>query len=137
MIIPPTRKTDKWGSGKYKALRGNRLHQGIDYACLPSSILCSDVDGILQPDGIAYSDDHTYKIVNIRVNIQTRVRYFYVDPYPTLFVGEKIKRHQKIGVVQDIGKKYTGITPHYHFQVEIEGVPVDPERWLKEYINRY
>lgn len=137
MIIPNTpikpklRTLDKWGSGEFGASRGKRYHKGIDYACNTNDILLSDVDGMVERHGWPYFDDPNYRIVNIRVDDDTRVRYFYVDPL--VDPGQTVKKGDILGRIQDLSCRYPGITIHYHLQIELDRVPVHPQNWLDNY----
>jgi murein DD-endopeptidase MepM/ murein hydrolase activator NlpD len=77
------------------------------------------------------SEKAEYRLIELEVDEQTLVRYFYV--YPSVIPGEHIKRGAVLGIVQDITKHFTGMTPHYHFEVLIEGQHVNPNLWLTNY----
>ena len=80
MIIPPLRKSDRYGQGHYLAKRGDRQHRGVDFVVQPGEILFSDVTGVITRHGYVYAHDLDYKLIEIRVDDQTKVKYMYVDP---------------------------------------------------------
>ena len=130
-IIAPKRQIDQFGSGRYGARRGSRLHLGVDYACWPGSLICSATDGTVTRIGQCYSetDRQQYKLVEIETSDGALVRYLYVSPHVT--AGQYIKHGQIIGSAQDLRTIYNGITPHVHFDVKIGGQMVDPEIYLQ------
>ena len=53
------------------------------------------------------------------------VKIFYIQPIRRL-IGQAIHQGDPIGIAQDIGKKYDGITPHIHLEI----VGMEPETLL-------
>jgi len=133
-LIPPHRTTDKHGSGSYGAARGDRSHRGIDYAAYPGSTLLSPVSGLVNRIGYPYSrlgPKGDYQLIEIQVDDQTMAKFFYLDPL--VQPGRKVMRGQPLGIVQDLGKVYPGITNHFHLEIWIEGQHVNPQIWLDNY----
>lgn len=133
MIFPPIRKQDSYGAGHYLAPRGDKRHQGIDFAAYPDSILLSDVEGVIKRIGHPY-DPKSYKggytLVEITCENAT-VKYMYIEPFVP--VGCLIEKGDIIGKVQDLGKIYPNIINHYHAEVWIDGSHVDPAEWFKNH----
>lgn len=119
----PFRGTDAWGSGSYGALRGNRLHEGIDYAVEPGSYIMSPVVGRVTKLGYPYkwtSDATNYRYVQIEDLNGNRHRIFYIEPL--VYRGEAVVAGLTIiGIAQDISTKYqdprSPMTPHLHYEV--------------------
>lgn len=119
------RKPDSFGDGEYGASRGDRKHNGIDFAPQVHAVSSGTVTKI----GYPYGNDLTYFYVQITDNNGNDARYFYVQP--CVKVGDKINAGQVIGIMQDLGKRYPGITPHFHFEVKRSGEFLDPHQYLE------
>ncbi len=125
-VITPKRHKDKWGSGEYGASRGDRKHNGVDYLAATGSIVCSLTAGIVTKLGYPYSDDLSYRYVEVKDGLGNRWRYFYVQP--SVKEGHHLSRECPIGEVQDLTKRYTGIGNHIHLEViNAKGEYVNPE----------
>jgi len=134
MIIPPIRKQDNHGAGHYHAPRGKRLHNGIDLACYPESIILSDIDGYVSKIGYPYppgGKKGEYRYIEIISSEGARYRYFYVRP--VVQVGNEIMEGNMIGLSQDLSKIYPGITHHIHVEIIVDGDYVDPTDLLEGY----
>lgn len=135
MITPPLR-SDSYGHGEYGAKRGNRFHKGYDFACESDQSFFSVSSGRVIKIGRAYAAHDEYQTVEVRFDAQTVLRYFYVKP--CVIVNEMIDRGERIGYVQDLTKIYPktddreAIQNHVHFEVIVEGVHVDPIKWLDQ-----
>lgn len=127
----PTRGNDEFGSGAYKASRGKRKHEGIDFSCPPDTGIYSDVEGIVTKVGYPYGDDLSFRYVRVKTNKGYEVDYFYVQPTEKAHVGRLITKNDIIGISQSLQKRYPGITDHVHFQVKYNGVYADPEQFLE------
>lgn len=128
MIIKPVlRTTDMHGQGHYHASRGNRLHQGVDVAVWPNSQVCAIKRGTVIKLGYPYADDLSYRYVRIQEGT-SEVDYFYVEPMVN--VGDEIESGDVIGTVQDLEKRYAGITPHIHVQIKVNGHFIDPTDFI-------
>ena len=114
-IIPPLRGIDSYGSGAFKASRGSRTHNGIDFAVMPKSEILCPVEGTVTKLGYAYADDLSFRYVQVTDDQDYDWRFFYV--YPIVELGQLIPSGYKIGVAQDLTKRYPGITPHYHIEI--------------------
>jgi len=100
-----------------------RMHKGLDFAAMTGTPVYAPADGVISYAGREggygkiVSIDHGYGIVtrfahNSRLNVKT---------------GERIKRWQKIAEVGSTGRS-SG--PHLHYEVRVNGVPVDPENYI-------
>lgn len=125
------RGTDSFGSGEFGASRGSRRHNGIDYATMPGAKILSPVDGEVTKLGYPYSDDLSYRYVEITDVNRLRHRVFYCSP--EVMLGTAIvKDHTVIGLAQNIAARYAGrgsMTNHVHYEVMSEqGKYLSPER---------
>jgi murein DD-endopeptidase MepM/ murein hydrolase activator NlpD len=135
LVKPPVRKWDTHGNGAWQAARGKRLHNGIDYACMPDSEVLAVTSGTVTKLGFPYSLDDPKKkhlrYVQITDPADFAVRYFYV--LPTVTVGDEILEGTPIGLSQSLDSVYPGITPHVHLEVkDPSGTFVNPETYLRQ-----
>lgn len=118
------RKCDGHGCGHFGASRGTRKHHGIDLACKPLTLVFSPVAGTVTKLGYAYSDDLSYRYVEIS-DQGYRFRVFYVEPM--VEQGQKVSKNTIIGEAQDLRDRYSGITPHLHLEIKnADGEFIDP-----------
>lgn len=130
----PERGTDDWGSGEFHASRsgGSRKHKGVDYGCLPETLIHSRTDGRVTKLGYPYSSDLSFRYVQIEDEHGARHRYFYVEPGVSL--GEIVYAGDVIGEAQDIAGKYSRpdkvMKNHVHYEILVDGVgEVDPRTY--------
>jgi murein DD-endopeptidase MepM/ murein hydrolase activator NlpD len=99
------------------------MHKGLDFAAMIGTPIYAPADGVVSYAGREggygkiVSIDHGYGIVtryahNSRLLVKT---------------GERVKRWQKIAEVGSTGRS-SG--PHLHYEVRVNGVPVDPENYI-------
>jgi len=125
----PPRISDKWGQGHFQAPRGYGEHNGEDLLCYPSTIITSLTDGHVSKIGYPYSDDLSYRYVEV-TNKNKRFRYFYVNPKISL--NETVFKGTKIGVAQDITARYEGIGNHIHLEIIEDNTRyIDPKPYLR------
>ena len=130
-IKPPLRKVDRWGMGHYHAPRGNRLHNGMDFAALPESEVLANYPGRVTKLGYPYSDDLSFRYVEVTMPAPTehKLRYFYINP--SVKMGDTISEGQVLGTVQDLTTRYKDIINHFHFEVKTQdGDYIDPKEYL-------
>ena len=130
LVKLPVRKSDKWGEGHFGAPRGDHTHHGIDLACYPGSEILSLSYGTVTKLGYPYSDDLSFRYVEITDEEDLKLRYFYVFPN-SLAVGDIIHQGQNIGISQNLFERYPGITGHVHFEImDQRGSYIDPTDFL-------
>ena len=99
------------------------MHNGLDIAAAPGSPIYATADGVVSFAGYdpgygkLVSIDHGYGVVT-RFGHTSQI---YVE------VGQKIKRRDLIAAVGNTGRS-TG--PHCHYEVRVNGVPVDPHNYV-------
>lgn len=127
-VTCPMRGTDPHGSGAWQAPRGGRKHNGIDYAAASGSTVLSLTFGRVTKLGYPYSDDLSYRYVEVTDAHGKRVRYFYVEP--AVEEGQEVNLNDPIGHVQSLRGRYPGITEHVHLEIIDEhGEYLNPEDW--------
>ena len=115
-ITPAFRSTDKYGSGEFGAPRGDHSHNGIDFVVAPLQPVLALVEGTVTKLGYPYTDDLSYRYVQVTDLDGNDVRYFYT--LPTVEVGDTISIGDMLGTAQDLGERYPGITPHVHLEIK-------------------
>ena len=124
------RGVDTWGSGAFGASRGDRTHNGIDYACLPGAFVYAPVTGDVTKIGYPYADDTSYRYVEITDVNRQKHRIFYINPTVTKGMTV-IEGRTVIGEVQNIAARYgdpVGMINHVHYEIKDEhGNFINPE----------
>lgn len=129
-VTLPHRGVDDWGDGEYQAPRGDRKHKGIDYECPVGAVIHSNVTGRVTKVGYPYSDDLSFRYVEVTDTDQQRHRYFYV--YPLVNKGDAVDEGDSLGLSQDISGRYSDpdkkpMKNHVHYEVLTEHGPINPE----------
>lgn len=119
------RGCDKWGCGDFGASRGSRTHKGIDFKANPGQVLLASVEGEVSKIGYPYSDDLSYRYVQVTTKEGLDVRYFYVEPIVRL--GDRVNLLDQLGTVQDLGKRYEDMVNHVHIEIKKRGDYIDPK----------
>ena len=123
------RGTDRWGSGAFGASRGSRTHNGLDYAACPGDLCLPVKPGTVTKVGYPYSDNLSFRYVEVTDEDSYRARYFYIDP--AVGLGEEVGTDTPLGTVQSLNKRYEGITDHVHLEVIAPvGNFIDPEEYI-------
>jgi murein DD-endopeptidase MepM/ murein hydrolase activator NlpD len=117
--------TSDFGVRRWGKKSGVRFHEGIDIAAHRGTPVHASGDGIVTYAGYKHGlgkvviIDHGFGITSIYGHNST----LYVQE------GQRVKRGSGIATVGSTGRS-TG--PHLHYQVEVDGVPVDPMRYIIE-----
>lgn len=121
------RECDDWGCGHYGAPRGGRVHKGVDLNAAPGTEILSPRTGTVTKLGHPYSDDLSFRYVEVTDREGNRHRVFYV--LPLVKENESVTVNTRIGLAQSLEERYPGITPHIHYEViNRDGKHVDPEK---------
>ena len=127
-IMSPTgssvRRVDKWGSGRYGASRGVRLHAGADFIAMPGQGVMAPIAGHIEREARPYPNE-VFSGVLMRA-AWVEIKMFYFEPYRDM-IGTDVSQGEVIGIAQDLQTKYPGITPHIHLEIE----SIDPEILLQ------
>jgi murein DD-endopeptidase MepM/ murein hydrolase activator NlpD len=118
--------TSPFGPRFHPILHYTRMHTGMDLGRGNGFVYAAD-------DGVVLLTDFNAGYGNMTVvghgTIQgKRVATLYGHQAEFLVVaGERVRKGQVIGVVGSTGLS-TG--PHLHFEVRVDGLPIDPAPWL-------
>jgi murein DD-endopeptidase MepM/ murein hydrolase activator NlpD len=128
--MPTLKPTNGWYSSGF-GIRNSpfttkiTMHEGMDIANHMGSTIISPAAGVVTYAG-ARSGYGNLVTIDHGYGIQTQfghISRWYVK------VGEKVKRGQKIAAVGNAGRS-TG--PHVHYEVRVNGIPVDPYFYILE-----
>jgi len=125
--IWPTRGLISSGFGyRISPFTGTRqFHEGIDISNLEGSQILAPADGIVVRDD---RDVTLGKIIEIDHGNGIATRYAH-NSRVLVKLGQKVKRGDPLATVGSTGKS-TG--PHLHYEVRVNGVPVDPRNYIVE-----
>lgn len=110
-------------SSPFTGLR--ELHAGVDIATRVGSPVVATANGVVVS---ADRDSSFGKMVEIDHGYGVRTRYGHNSKH-FVKVGDRVKRGQVIAEVGNTGRS-TG--PHSHYEVMLNGVPVNPMRYIFE-----
>ncbi len=117
MPISNGRRTSGYGQ------RWGRLHKGIDWACPVGTTVRASRAGRVVSAG--WNGSYGYSIL-IDHGDGARTRYAHLSKV-LVSPGEYVNQSEKIGLSGNTGRS-TG--PHLHFEVIINGVPRNPDKYL-------
>lgn len=100
------------------------FHKGVDFAAPQGTPIYAADAGTVLISG--YSDSAGNWVVISHGNGLT-TKYMHMAQLPFVYAGQGVSKGQNIGVVGTTGYS-TG--PHLHFQVEVDGTPVNPLYYL-------
>ncbi|MBW1997502.1 MAG: M23 family metallopeptidase [Deltaproteobacteria bacterium] len=101
------------------------FHKGIDISARKTAPIIAPGDGIVS----SVRWDHGYgKVITINHDYGIKTVYAHLDK-ALVKKGQRVKRGQTIALVGQTGRT-TG--PHLHYEVHLNGVPVNPLRYILE-----
>ncbi len=115
--------TSGFGYRRGPLTRGRGLHQGIDIAAALGQAVQATADGIVVQAGVA---GRLGNAVYISHGYGMTTRYGHLSRIDVL-PGQQVKRGEVIGRVGNTGRS-TG--PHLHYEVRLDGEPVDPLAYM-------
>lgn len=122
-MISPTGKAirdfDPFGSGRYGAPRGKRVHRGVDFICEPGQEIVCPIGGLsgvvsVVREAKPYADT-PYSGLLLKTETIV-IKMFYFKPKMSL-IGDFIAQGDVIGTAQDIAGRYHGMTSHIHLEI--------------------
>lgn len=117
------RLSSSFGMRKHPILRVVRLHAGVDFGASSGTAIKASADGIVI--SASYMRGYGNCII---VDHGGGVSTLYAHCSRLLArAGERVKRGEKIATVGSTG---LATAPHLHFEVRVNGKPVNPLSWL-------
>jgi RHS repeat-associated protein len=122
------RGCDAKGCGNFGESRdgGSRSHDGLDYTGVPGGNVYAVTSGTVTRIGYAYSDNLSFRYVEIDAGNGVVARELYVSPATGISVGVPVNAGDVIGTQQSLAARYPGITEHVHVEIRVNGTPVNP-----------
>jgi murein DD-endopeptidase MepM/ murein hydrolase activator NlpD len=105
--------------------RGNGTHSGIDIAAPTGTPIVAPADGVVIKAGTASSYG---RVIIIDHGNGYTTRYGHLSGF-NCYTGDRISAGDIIGYVGSTGNS-SG--PHLHYEVRINGIPVDPIRYMQQ-----
>lgn len=121
----PVPITDGFGYREY-----NEFHNGVDFVPGAGTPIYAIADGVVvTATELQWSfGNHVIIQHNLGgVNVQSLYAHMQTGSSP-LAVGQTVKVGDFVGLVGDTGRAYGA---HLHFELHVDGVPVDPYAWLQ------
>lgn len=100
-----------------------RMHAGLDFSASPGTPVRSPADGVVSFSGW---DPEYGKLVSIDHGYGVLTRYGH-NSQLYVQVGQKVSKYDVISAVGSTGRS-TG--PHLHYEVRVNGIPVDPLNYI-------
>jgi len=100
-----------------------KMHKGVDISAPVGAPVYSPCIGSAVAVGYSVSEGN---YVRIQSGCLTFV-FMHLSAYSVL-MGQKIKKGQRVG---SVGKTGYTTAPHLHFEVHLNGVPVNPEPYIE------
>lgn len=120
--IDGARISSKFGMRFHPTLHYNRLHKGVDFAAPVGTSIYAASPGTIRTASPNPCGGN-WVIIDHDKGMETR--YFHLSRYAEgLHAGQKVQQGETIGYVGSTGSCTTG--PHLHYEVHMEGQPVDP-----------
>lgn len=101
----------------------HHFHTGVDLAAPQGTEVFSATSGTAMT---GYDPAGAGNFVAVRVDQHTRILYCHLSAF-AVHSGDAVEAGELIGRVGATGLA-TG--PHVHLEIQIDGLPVDPEQWL-------
>ena len=106
------------------ACPGRHFHTGVDLAAPAGSVVRAATAGIAH---VGFDPDGAGRYVAVWFDGHTRLLYCHLSAV-TVLDGHQVSVGEMVGAVGATGMA-TG--PHLHFEIQVDGWPVDPEKWLR------
>lgn len=103
--------------------RWGRMHEGVDWGCATGTTIKASSGGVVVSAG--WSSGYGYKVDISHPDGKT-TRYAHLSKV-TVKAGQSVKQGDRIGYSGNTGRS-TG--PHLHFEILVNGVPVNPMKYL-------
>lgn len=106
-----------------------KLHEGQDFPNAPGTPLKAVADGTVTTNLGVASNPGGGNFITITLADGAQARYFHMRERSPLAVGTRVKQGQVVGYLGNTGTWTTG--PHLHFEIRVNGSPVDPRAYIQ------
>ncbi|MCL2022726.1 MAG: M23 family metallopeptidase [Betaproteobacteria bacterium] len=103
--------------------RGRAIHEGLDFVASPGTDILAAASGVVVKAGYHHEFGN---MVEINHGGELITRYAHMSSLK-VSAGDVVRREQTIGILGSTGRS-TG--PHLHFEVRINNIPINPNRFL-------
>ncbi|ERP39124.1 M23 family metallopeptidase [Chitinivibrio alkaliphilus] len=119
-------QTKSFGTYKSHFDHREQMHNGVDYTAPVGAPVIATAGGVVRERG---EDSFWGKYVRIRHSQGVETFYAHLDE---IFVrrGQRVSKGHRIGALGETGYS---VGPHVHYEVRIQGTPVDPEAYMVSY----
>lgn len=123
--FPESTVSSEYGPRESPGPGGSTFHEGIDFAPGEGSPIPAAASGVVEVSGV-YQGFGYCVIINHGNGLKTL--YGHMQSPPPVAVGATVARGQIIGAVGNTGVSFGA---HLHFEVHVNGVPVNPRSKLR------
>lgn len=123
--------TAGFGTKKHPYHQANYQHQGIDFACAEGTIVLAAADGIIESVKKSELQAGEGNIVIIDHGNGYQTRYAHLGDI-LVRQGQQVKKGKNIAISGNTG---ASSMPHLHFEVLMDGHPVNPVYYLMQGLN--
>ena len=117
--------TSRFGPRRSPFFRGTTFHHGIDIANEEGTSIKAAADGIVTCSGW---EGGYGKLTVIDHGYGYSTRYGHLKR-SLVNIGQRVRRGQVIGFMGNTGRS---TAPHLHFEIRVNGIPVNPLKHLKQ-----
>lgn len=118
------RFTSGYGFRRDPKTGGRRMHKGVDFAASTGTPIYSTAEGVVTQAG--WQSGYG-RLVTIRHDFGIETRYAHLSKI-RVKVGQRVSRGDRIGDMGASGR-VTGV--HLHYEVRVNGAPVNPMTYIK------
>ncbi|WP_144834113.1 M23 family metallopeptidase [Microbacterium sp. BH-3-3-3] len=122
--FPPSMVTSEYGPRDSPGEGASTFHEGIDFGAAEGTPIPSAGSGVVEFAGESGGFGNCV-VINHGGGLKTR--YAHMQTLPAVTVGQTVTRGQALGPVGNTGVSFGA---HLHFEVEVDGVKVNPRTKL-------
>lgn len=120
--VDGARITSKFGMRFHPVLHYNKLHRGTDFAALTGTPIYAAADGTIEWAAMKGANGN---LTILRHDNGWETYYLHQSAFAAgVTAGARVNQGQHIG---DVGTTGRSTGPHLHYEVHIDGEPVDPQ----------
>ncbi|TCP63284.1 murein DD-endopeptidase MepM/ murein hydrolase activator NlpD [Rhodovulum bhavnagarense] len=118
------RFTSPFGMRRHPTSGTYRMHEGVDFASGHGTPIYATADGIVEKAGWVSGYG---RMIRIRHEFGLETRYAHLSSI-RVKVGQRVSRGDRIG---DMGNSGRSTGTHLHYEVRVDGKPVNPMTYIK------